>query len=281
MANQRATDTFLTTIDTRIAALQQLRASYLAAMAAGAIGPSEDLVPAPMAAAPPPPPAREEPPAPVRRAHGAISAEIVQILRDSPRPLKVRDLASALRQRGIASRASNIRSTVNSILHRMRQRGLAVRSAQGWTLTATGAGATTPARESLESSAAQASATTAALPTVTRLPARLPRRLRTPRPRPASSEPTADQRPGGLAWRIESLLKSHGKPVAARYVADATGEPLNVVGLALGRMVRQQRVEKQADGPFVTTAAIPATEIGNGEGHPADADTPALTPSQP
>lgn len=73
---------------------------------------------------------------------------------------------------------------------------------------------------------------------------------RGPRRAPKTSEPTPDRQPGGLAWRIESLLRSHGQPVAARYVAEATGEPLNVVGLALGRMVRQRRVEKQADGHF-------------------------------
>jgi hypothetical protein len=271
MANPRATDTFLTTIDTRIAALQQLRASYLAAVAAGAIGPADDLVPAPMT--PPPAPSEraiEPAPAMKRPAHGEISAEIVQLLRDSPGPLKVRDLAAGLRHRGISSRASNIRSTVNSILHRMRQRGLAVRAPQGWTLSATGASAAPPAPQGIDSSpGAETPELAAAATPITRLPPRLPRRLRTPRPRPVPSEPTPDQRPGGLAWRIESLLKSHGQPVAARYVADATGEPLNVVGLALGRMVRQQRVEKQADGHFVTAMATPPADASNGETAPA------------
>jgi hypothetical protein len=48
--------------------------------------------------------------------------------------------------------------------------------------------------------------------------------------------------------------------VAARYVADATGEPLNVVGLTLGRMVRQQRVERQADGHF--SVLVPLDDAG-------------------
>jgi hypothetical protein len=45
--------------------------------------------------------------------------------------------------------------------------------------------------------------------------------------------------------------------VAARYVSEATGEPLNVVGLALGRMVRQQRIEKQPDGHFMVVLRAP------------------------
>jgi hypothetical protein len=79
---------------------------------------------------------------------------------------------------------------------------------------------------------------------------------RRPRPRRAPTEPAPDRQEGGLAWRIESLLKSHGQPVAARYVANATGEPVNVVGLALGRMVRQQRVEKQTDGRFAVVVPL-------------------------
>ena len=58
--------------------------------------------------------------------------------------------------------------------------------------------------------------------------------------------------------------------MAARFVAEATGEPLNVVGLTLGRMVKQQRVEKQPDGHFAVVVPMADEE-------PAAADASATT----
>jgi hypothetical protein len=226
-----ARDPFVVGIDARIAALERLRASYLEAKAAGAIGPTGDLLEAavsppleaPVAAAPEP-----------GRRRGRIAAEIEGILLAASGPLKTRQIADVLRDRRVVPAAAKVEPTINSTLSRLKHHGRAVRTPDGWVVP-NGAHA----------------------PIVTRVPPRRTRQARRPR---VSGEPTPDRRPDGLAWRIESLLRSHGRPVAARYVADATGEPLNVVGLTLGRMVRQQRVERQADGHF--SVLVPLDDAG-------------------
>jgi hypothetical protein len=233
------TDPFLTAIDSRLAALQQLRASYLAARAAGAIGsipPGEAAAswPAPL---PGPhgeaPKAPEDGPADRPQRRGSIAAAAEACLAGASRPLRARDIAKALRAQGLVSSGASFAATITSAMHRLRARGRVVRTAGGWAIAGSPA-ASQPA------------------PVEARLqPVRpKPKRPRRPRPIPQPGEPTPDRREGGLAWRIESLLRSHGQPVAARYVASATGEPLNVVGLTLGRMIRQERVEKDADGRF-------------------------------
>jgi hypothetical protein len=171
-----------------------------------------------------------------------VAAEVERLLVATAKPMKVRDIAADLRRSGVGSTGGRLDATINSSLHRLKHRGRAVRTPDGWR-----AGSSAAAPE---------------LPAVVRLPPHGPRRPR--RLRPATGEPTPDRRPDGLAWRIESLLKSHGQPVAARFVAEATGEPLNVVGLRLGRMVKQQRVEKQPDGHFAVVVPM-AEEPTTGE----------------
>ena len=242
-------DPFLEMIEARVAALQQLRASYLAAKATGALGQVGDVLASTTSAAAPslPAPNPDAPPARRTRRRG-VASEVERLLIETATPMKVRDIAADLRRSGFASTGGRLDGTINSSLHRLKHRGRAVRTPAGW----------------------RASSSTAApeLPTVVRLPPHGPRRPR--RLRPTTGEPTPDRRPDGLAWRIESLLKSHGQPVAARFVAEATGEPLNVVGLTLGRMVKQQRVEKQPDGHFAVVVPMADEE-------PAAADASATT----
>jgi hypothetical protein len=262
-------DPFLEMIEARVAALQHLRTSYLAAKAAGAIGQTALQLPPIRGRAP----ASLEARASVESAPGrrTISGEVARLLSEAAHPMKARAIAAAVQRTGVVTSATSLGPTIHSILHRLKHRGHATRVPAGWVTTRS---VTTPAiagrfsgsasdatviapsvAPSVSAEPGRGAAATGpaqampAAPSVVRVPPHVPK-PRAPRPRPAPGEPAADQRPGGLAWRIESLLRSHGKPVAARYVAQATGEPLNVVGLALGRMVRQQRVEKQSDGQF-------------------------------
>ena len=279
-------DPFLAMIDARLAALQQLRASYLAAQAAGAIGQAADAVPPLLPAAPVPAEAIAEEadadqlaadlsprvpqaavhsrapldavPTPVpaaaddgRKRGRGIGEAVQRCLAAAVAPRSVKEIGRELRLQGVVSKAASIEATIASALHRLKQHGEALRTARGWVLQGNDA-------------ALQAADT--APPAQRRVP------RRAPRPRRPPSEPAADRQEGGLAWRIESLLKSHGQPVAARYVANATGEPVNVVGLALGRMVRQQRVEKQSDGRFAVV--VPIDE-------PVTVDEPVAVPEQP
>lgn len=267
----RDTDAFLALLDARISALQELRASYLAAKATGALGrpeevaaaigaparaatPTAELAPvlasplvevsapvtAPVEFSPAPSTTVDSPAAPEagrRRRHLGIAAAVRTYLQTMDGARRAAEIARDLKQRGIA--APKLDQTVTSLLHRLRQRGEVERVTDGWIRV-------TPGME---------------------IPNRMPARLRAPRSAPAG--PTPDRREGGLAWKIESLLKSHGQPVAARYVAEATGEPLNVVGLTLGRMVRQQRVEKQSDGRFAVVMSIadPAAAVADDAPH--------------
>jgi hypothetical protein len=253
-------DLFLAMIDTRVAALQHLRASYLAAKAAGAIGESSHVLPA--LTGPSLPTHETGVPAGARGDRPeTISSEVERLLIETPKPMKVRDIAAALRRtrggQATTKTPAKMSGTINSILHRLKHRGRAVRWPEGWLPRRTAPSPSIAPGEAADSLSSPGLSTpapdTQASPVTTTTRSMRQRRSlprRSPRRAPKTTEPTPDHQPGGLAWRIESLLKSHGQPVAARYVAEATGEPLNVVGLALGRMVRQQRVEKQADGHF-------------------------------
>jgi hypothetical protein len=277
-------DPFLALIDARLAALQQLRASYLAAKAAGAIGQGGEALPSipaarplpaealpseppgdsadlaePLAAGPPSSPDEPVAVAPARppmddgRKRGrGIGDAVRQCLASATAPQSVRDIARALRLQGVVSKAASMEATIASALHRLKQQGATIRTRRGWLPGGPDA-------------AARAAAFDAAPDRAPRIVGRRP-----PRPRRAVAETPADRQEGGLAWRIESLLKSHGQPVAARYVASATGAPVNVVGLALGRMVKQQRVEKQSDGRFAVVVPI----SGASDGPSADAAEP-------
>lgn len=110
-------DPFLAMIDTRVAALQQLRASYLAAKAAGAIGQSSHVLPeltdTPLATH------ETGVPAGVRGARPeTISAEVERLLAGTPKPMKVRDIAAALRRtrgrQATAKTQAKMAGTVNS-----------------------------------------------------------------------------------------------------------------------------------------------------------------------
>jgi hypothetical protein len=251
------TDPFLAAIDSRLAALKQLRESYLAARAAGAIGPHTEsaadwLAPAaeaarlprrqPATAAGP----EAEPGGPQRR--GAIATAAETYLASAPRACSAPEIAAALEGQGLTSAGASFAATITSAMHRLRQRGRVVRRPDGWAVVGSPA-ASLPVRERRASK---------------RGGSRPRRRARRPRPLAASVDPTPDRREDGLAWRIESLLKSHGDPVAARFVANETGEPLNVVGLTLGRMIQQERVEKDAEGRFHVVMRPQGAPVGSG-----------------
>lgn len=256
------TDAFLAAIDSRLAALQRLRDSYLAARAVGAIGPHGEASWLPALGAVPPATPSEAPepaPAPSRRRSASIVGAAEAYLAASPVPRKAREVAEGLRAQGLASSSSNLTSTITSALHRLERRGRVVRRPEGW---------------AVHGSPAARLAASAPAPAPPAPRKQKQKRTRRPRPLAQSKEPTPDREEGGLAWRIESLLKSHGHPVAARYVANATGEPLNVVGLTLGRMIQQDRVEKDEDGRF-------AVVVRSADGPTSGESTPGTETSRP
>jgi hypothetical protein len=236
------TDPFLAAVDSRLAALKQLRESYLAAKAAGAIGPlaesaadwmapAVESVPVTRSAPDPAPPSRSESSGQRR---GSIKAAAEAYLAAAQTPRTATEIAKALRAQGLSPAGPNLAATITSTMHRLRVLGRVVRRADGWAVVGSPA-ANQPVSQARESRNGRSTPR---------------RRRRRPQPLAPSPDRTPDRREDGLAWRIESLLKSHGEPVAARFVASETGAPLNVVGLTLGRMMQQERVEQDSEGRF-------------------------------
>lgn len=126
-------DTFLATIEAKIAALQTLAASYRAALALGALGqPGDDIaIPATSIGA-----SRTE-------AHelpqGALlgkslPAAIKLYLSATKRKQTVREIADALKAGGVESTAANFVNNVTSSLHRLRATGDVLKFNDGWAL---------------------------------------------------------------------------------------------------------------------------------------------------
>jgi hypothetical protein len=123
-------------IDTKIAALQALRASLVAAHAAGAIGQPSDVstwsqsgeqaVPAAIGT-------------PVDLPRGAllgksVPAAIKLYLAAARQKKTTREIATALRDGGVESLATNFETTVTSALHRLRIASEVLRFDDGWAL---------------------------------------------------------------------------------------------------------------------------------------------------
>jgi hypothetical protein len=123
-------------IDTKIAALQALRASLVAAHAAGALGQPSDVstwsqsgdhaVPAAIGT-------------PIDLPRGAllgksVPAAIKLYLAAARQKKTTREIASALRDGGVESLASNFETTVTSALHRLRMASDVLRFDDGWAL---------------------------------------------------------------------------------------------------------------------------------------------------
>jgi hypothetical protein len=123
-------------IDTKIAALQALRASLLAAHAAGAIGQPTDVstmsVSDSQAIA-------HVTGTPVELPRGAllgksVPAAIKLYLAAARQKKTTREIATALRDGGVESLASNFDTTVTSALHRLRMASDVLRFDDGWGL---------------------------------------------------------------------------------------------------------------------------------------------------
>jgi len=230
-------DQFLVAIEARIAALQQLRASYLAAKSVGAFGspadgggftmPTAGGVFAGLAGAP------------MELPQGALlgkslPAAIKLYLSAIKKKQSIREIANALREHGVESTAKNFETSITSAVYRLRDAREVLRFKDGWALAEF-------YPESLRRSISEKNGSPK--------PKKAKKRSgksRTPKPEATERH---DASPG-LEKRIETFLKAQGGPVPASAVAQATSAPSNVVGLALGRMKKQGRVTKESDGTY-------------------------------
>ena len=126
-------DQFLVMIDTKIAALQALRSSYVAALSVGALGQAADQ----SAVLPPGPVAMTG--APLDLPRGAllgktIPAAIKLYLATVRQKRTNTEITAAMREGGVESLAGNFDATVAGALHRMKKAGEVLRFDDGWAL---------------------------------------------------------------------------------------------------------------------------------------------------
>jgi hypothetical protein len=123
-------------IDTKIAALQALRTSLVAAHAAGALGPPSDLSATSSGGGQANPAATGTPMDLPRGAllGKSVPAAIKLYLSAVRQKKTTRDIATALKEGGVESLASNFETTVTSALHRLRMASEVLRFDDGWAL---------------------------------------------------------------------------------------------------------------------------------------------------
>lgn len=235
-------DPFLTAVDAKIGALQQLRASYVAAVSLGAFGQAGD------------PAAFGSGPsgmggglggAPMELPRGALlgkslPAAIKLYLAAVKRKQSIKQIAIALREHGVESMAKNFETPIQSAVYRMRESGELLRFDDGWALAEF-------YPESLRNRIAEKDAK----------PKKAKKRAARAKAKTAkATKEQTEARPAaaGLTDLIVAYLRQQGKGVEASAVAAAMGVPSNVVGLALGRLKKQERVVKGPDGLYSVAA---------------------------
>lgn len=140
MAENPESDAFIAGVDAKIVALQQLRESYLAAIAAGAIGQGgievSDLTHSAegtIAAGQPPPSGPVELPTGVFRYKG-ISDSIRTYLSIARRKQTTKEITTALQEGGLASTATDFERNLRVTLYRLRDTGELLSFKDGWDL---------------------------------------------------------------------------------------------------------------------------------------------------
>jgi hypothetical protein len=234
-------DTFLAMVDAKIAALQSLRSSYMAALSVGAFGPAGDSAAFSGLGAP----SGTIGGPPVELPRGAllgksIPAAIRLYLAAVKKKQTIREVATALREGGVESTAKNFAISVQSAMYRLQEAGVVLRFKEGWALAEF-------YPESLRNRIAEQDAK----------PKRNKRRAsrpKSPRVKAKKGPETGGSGATGLSDRIESFIRAQRKPVEAKEIVAAMGEPANVVGLAIGRLRKQNRIKKEIDGAFTSAA---------------------------
>lgn len=143
MAEKPESDVFLAGLDAKIAALQQLRDSYLAALSIGAVGqgsvdmsglaqpPSGPATPVGQSA----PSGSIELPTGVFRTTGLADA-IRLYLSIAKRKQTIKEIGAALQEGGLATTAGSFERTLSSTLYRLKSDGELLKFKDGWDLAA-------------------------------------------------------------------------------------------------------------------------------------------------
>jgi hypothetical protein len=238
-APEKPLDGFLATVETRIAALQQLKESYLAAVSIGAFGlageidlsmsngtrgTSYDL--------------------PTGAMLGKSVPQAIKLYLGAVRKKQTAsEIMSALKDGGVESTAANFLNNVTSSLHRLKTSGDVLQFKDGWAL----------AEFYPESLRARIAKETAPKKRIAReaAPGKKPRKARKPvqgktAKAKATKSRSAPEGPG-LSERVLASLR--GRDFASsRDLSNELKVAPSVLNLMLGRLVKQQKVERSQDG---------------------------------
>jgi len=236
-------DGFLAMINAKIAALEALRASYLAALSVGAFGQAADLTdlsnfnPASIV---PTSPRQTAPGAPVDLPTGvfrskSMAASIRMYLEAARRKLTLPEIVSGLKEYGLQSSAKDFDRTVNSTLHRLKEMGDLLPFKDGWDLASS-------YPESLRKRLSQEAKPSRKSKTKKKAKAPV-----APRVAAAPKELTLDQ-------RIQAFMGAHFMQIfTPQELADAIKEANpKMIGMALGRLAARGKIAKHKDGGYIT-----------------------------
>lgn len=239
-----ARDPFLATVDAKIAALQALRSSYLAAISAGALGASVDVgafATAPGAGTP------LLGGQPIELPRGALlgkslPAAIKLYLSAVKRKQTLKEIAAALRDGGVETTSSNFETPISSAINRLKASGEVLRFSDGWALAEF-------YPESLRNKLSEKSARPGLKKKKPKTKKVAQRTQATP-PTPVSSEkssPSSKQLDENV---MRYLVEVRGQSPGSAAIASALGVNPPQVVMAIMRLARHKKIVKNEDGSY-------------------------------
>ena len=242
----------LSYLEAKKAALENVIASWKAALALGALGPASDL----------PDDIGGSNPVSVELPAGALlnkslPAAIKLYLSAVKKKQTIKDIASALKEGGVESTSASFETVVTGALNRLKRTGEVLRFKDGWGLTEF-------YPESLRARLLQedkpASKKKIAKGAKTKRPKRIAAKAE---PAKESASEPQPLKPEGLEWRIELLLQSDAsKAYTAKEMAGALHlENPASVAMALGRLEAKKKVAKVAGGKYQAISGAKVHEM--------------------
>lgn len=230
------TDSFLATVEARIAALQQLRESYIAAVSVGAFGQAGDIDLWSLSNG-----ARGSSyELPTGALLGKSVPQAIKLYLGAVRKKQTAsEIMNALKKGGVESTAANFLNNVTSSLHRLKAAGDVLQFKDGWAL----------AEFYPESLRARI--------TKDAEPKRKPRKARRGSRTKAAAEVKTDKSSRavhngpGLSERVISYLQTRGREFTqVQELVAQLKVAAPVLNLTLGRLVKQEKLEKNQTGQY-------------------------------
>lgn len=234
-AEKPSTDNFLAMVEGRIAALAQLRESYLTAVAVGAFGQAGELDLSSLSNGV----RGSSYELPTGALLGKSVPQAIKLYLGAARKKQTAsEVANGLKDGGVESTAANFLNNVTSSLHRLKKAGDLLQFKDGWALAEL-------YPESLRARIAKEAS-----------PKRKQKKaLRTVKTKVVGAKedkpPLAVHDGPGLSERVTSYLQTRGREfTTVQELVAQLKVAAPVINLTLGRMVKQEKVEKNQEGNY-------------------------------